>query len=126
MNKDQQDLAWVSLPKEYKEELKRLYFEGIKKRKINRVAIYKSLFGSHNLTSSTESEEMLIVERKKVQEVFINAEKSIPHDTKYNVQGSLHILFGNKCLPDKEEIHTKSEEIIKNINKFFKTTDKKH
>lgn len=47
--------------------------------------------------------EYLCVERKKVQEVFIRAENSIPKDAKYNVQGVLHILFGDKCLPDKEQ-----------------------
>lgn len=59
MNKELQDKVWACLPKEARDEIKRLYIDGVKQHKINRIAIYKSLFGRHNLTSDTEPEEML-------------------------------------------------------------------
>lgn len=108
MTKEQQDLAWTCLPKEYREELKRLYNDGIKHNKINRVAIYKSLFGYHNLTSDTEPDEMLMVERSKVQEIYHQIKLELgdggcseyQDDINMEKESLLKYLFGDKCLHD--------------------------
>lgn len=76
MNEKLQDLAWSILPKEFKEEVKRLaqYYSrhvsalfGMERQRADK--FYREfvlLFGKHNLTSDTEGEEMLIVSRKRV------------------------------------------------------------
>lgn len=103
MNKELQDLAWSCLPKEFKEEVKRLYREFT----FTREGYYKELFGLCNLISDAEEEEMLIVPRKKIQDFFMNfkREKSDAKSTFDKVSlgarmSMLHELFGSKCLPD--------------------------
>ena len=123
MTKEQQNLAWACLPKEYREELRRLYKDGTKHNKINRIAIYKSLFGRHNLTSDTEPEEILMVERSKIIQNYTNAlerakESNKPIETYiegyYDGQTAiLEELFGDKCLLDKEEPKFKVGDIVK-------------
>lgn len=104
MDKKTQDLAWAYLPKEAREFIK------------NDTATawqlaYARVFGHHNLTSDTEPEEMLMVERKKAIDyhnaVTISCEKSqnIDEYTSGKFQGictTLYELFGDKCLPDRE------------------------
>ena len=124
MTKDLQDLAWSCLPKEFKEEVKKLYIETeieLSKKKgstdnltqllrgMNRQLAY--LFGIHNLTSDAEGEEMLTVSRKKVQESYAKCKEatknpySYPdysHESALSRMALLDILFGSKCLPDEE------------------------
>lgn len=50
MNKELQDKAWSVLPKEFKEEVKKLYREYT----FTREGYYTELFGLHNLTSDSE------------------------------------------------------------------------
>lgn len=50
MNKELQDKAWSVLPKEFKEEVKKLYREFT----FTREGYYVELFGLHNLTSDSE------------------------------------------------------------------------
>lgn len=50
MNKELQDKAWSVLPKEFKEEVKKLYREFA----FTREGYYVELFGLHNLTSDNE------------------------------------------------------------------------
>lgn len=103
MDKTLQDLAWSCLPKEFKEEVKKLYREFT----FTREGYYKELFGRHNLTSDAEGEEILTVSRKKVQEIYRDADNlrkdpAIPsHAAYWNAEVELlQDLFGSKCLPD--------------------------
>ncbi|MDE5976278.1 MAG: hypothetical protein K2G69_07000, partial [Muribaculaceae bacterium] len=110
MNKETQDLAWVCLPKEVREEMKETLYDitvvddfhkGYKQ------ALY-DFFGHHNLTSDTEPEEMLMVERKKVISKYKSAERdyesakdsSIKKVYSFGRKSLLKYLFGDKCLSD--------------------------
>ena len=118
MTKELQDLAWSVLPKEFKEEVKELYDSGIKMMDIrpsaseiyaNKLSTLEGIFGEDNLTPDAEGEEMLAVSRKRVQEIFDEAQKVCPtceHDRGFrNAELTiLQNLFGSKCLPDEEQI----------------------
>ncbi len=103
MTKELQDLAWSVLPKEFKDEVKKLYREFT----FTREGYYKELFGRRNLISDAEGEEILTVSRKRVLEMYA-ANKRIKADfpDKETAHISDHInhvlkhLFGSKCLPD--------------------------
>lgn len=103
MNKELQDLAWSVLPKEFREEVKKLYREFA----FTREGYYKELFGRRNLISDAEEEEMLTVPRKKIQDFFMNFKreksdaKSVFDKISLGARISmLQELFGSKCLPD--------------------------
>lgn len=128
MNKELQDLAWSVLPKEFKEEVKKIYSALLANIKMYRgdnpeqvgttdpilwertLGIKNTLcrlFGTHNLTSDAEGEEMLMVSRKEIQEIYRDADNlrrdpAIPsHSTYWNAQVELlYDLFGFACLPD--------------------------
>ena len=108
MNKEQQDLAWKCLPRELRDEIKGEF----KKNTCNHVLkILTYFFGSHNLTSNTEPEEMLTVERSKIQEMFDTGDRSSC--------ATLAALFGDKCLPDKEESKPKfdiGQKVVMKLN----------
>ena len=123
MNKELQDIAWSVLPKEFKEEVKKYYktlheqyidyaglhLENAKAKVQERIVTLEYFFGIHNLTSDAEGEEMLYVNRKKIQEVYrqnkeeINRENvsSSDRDCYETVNEVLKTLFGSKCLPDE-------------------------
>ena len=121
MNKAQQDLAWKCLPKEMRDEIKEIYQAKVgttHDADTYQELILDEIFGFHNLTSDTEPEEMLMVERKKVQELYnrflkYKAEESLKSDTDFydGEINTLNILFGDKCLPDKP-IEEKAKEIV--------------
>lgn len=109
MNKELQDLAWSVLPKKFKEEVKETYKEYAEKiasksepeyRIVGYIAAQTELellFGIHNLTSDAEGEEMLVVSRKRVQNLY-NSHKLKGH----HLAGEALIkIFGSKCLPDE-------------------------
>ncbi|MDE7441663.1 MAG: hypothetical protein K2M69_05820 [Muribaculaceae bacterium] len=126
MNREQQDLNWRCLPKESREGIKAYHRENKafsnKSSMCNSVAIaVENIFGHHNLTSSTEPEEMLMVEKSKV--VFLHdivtetchKSKDISDYTSGVLQGkieALNYLFGDKCLPD-----TPNSSNLSNIGK---------
>lgn len=94
MNTELQNKVWSLLPKEFKEEVKkewrRAYYNDTK-------VILEYFFGKHNLTSDAEGEEMLMVERKRVQNLY-DSHKLRRH----HLAGEALInLFGSKCLPDE-------------------------
>ncbi|MDE6716557.1 MAG: hypothetical protein K2J70_00055 [Muribaculaceae bacterium] len=103
MNKEQQDLLWSVLSKEERESKRNFigtpsnndFSRGCKKA-------FSEIFGHHNLTSSTEPEDMLMVERKYIQEMYADGV-----GTHYLIN-----LFGDKCLPD-----TPDSSNISNIGK---------
>ncbi|MDE5886456.1 MAG: hypothetical protein K2H46_02590 [Muribaculaceae bacterium] len=90
MTKEQQDLAWASLPKEIRKEIKALFNRADAVDNFTAIGVFLKLFGSHNLTSDTELEELLMVERKYIQEMYANGV-----GTHYLLN-----LFDDKCLPD--------------------------
>lgn len=101
MKKEQQNLSWGCLPKEVRAWMRNDYINAYEDIWKTTLAFY---FGSHNLTSDTEPEEMLMVERKKVirKYKFANiCDKDHP-DKKYweGAENTLIKLFGDKCLPD--------------------------
>ena len=124
MDKEIQRIAWSCLPKEFKEEVKklaRLYsgrtsaLFGAERHLANKfLDEFIGLFGRHNLTSDAEEEEdeMLCVRRKEVQglfsacnrykhKCFIDGDSTDYLDGEINI---LTILFGSKCLPDEPTI----------------------
>ena len=75
MTKELQALAWSVLPKEFKEEVKFEYHRVATKASkeeydLGFMHAHEGMFGSHNLTSDAEGEEMLTVSRKRPQECF--------------------------------------------------------
>ena len=108
MTKEQQDLAWACLPKEAREELKRAYKYQCQNPDYNRGfnEALEEVFNSHNLTTDSEPEEMLMVERNKVQESHNHYQKTWDEDHSNEWANGicfiLEDLFGDKCLPDKE------------------------
>lgn len=110
MDKELIDRAWACLPREFKEKVKKEYYD-CKHCNADACAIeLEVVFGEHNLTSDAEGEaEMLHVSRKKIQEVYRQNKEEINRD---NVSSSdrdcyetvnevLKTLFGSKCLPDE-------------------------
>ena len=109
-----QNLAWSCLPKKTREALKRAYKYQCQNIDYNRGfnEALEEVFNRHNLTSDTEPEEILMVERKELIKRHTNAlgrakESSNPTETYsegyYDGQTAiLEELFGDKCLPDKE------------------------
>ena len=113
MNKEQQDLSWACLPKEMRKEIEDVFY--YKATSANTIDngfsdALEYLYGKHNLTSDTELEEMLMVERKRVIEIY---------NPEYDGE-TLYELFGDKCLPEKEEPKPKfkaGDEVWYGVNK---------
>lgn len=119
MDKSLQDLAWSILPKEFKEEVKkvvRLYsgrtsaLFGAERHLANKfLDEFIRLFGYPNLTSDAEGEdEMLTVPRSKVQELYkeycAERDKEEPGSNRSSLGGRIAMLqelFGSKCLPEE-------------------------
>ena len=109
MTTEQQDLAWASLPKEKREEARILY----KTQRYDARYVLICLYGKHNLISDTEPEEMLHCSRDFVIEKYKTLIKSRDEHHRINSPDlaswfagravELKELFGDKCLPEKEE-----------------------
>lgn len=110
MNKELQDYVWACLPKEFKEEVKKIWeHENKELVPIDALTALNGLFGRHNLTSDAEGEEMLTVSRKRVQELYNKFNHSFDNVVSDNLIGHyrakiglLRVLFGSKCLPDED------------------------
>ncbi len=119
MNKELQDLVWSILPKEFREEVKKIYqdltvdYDKYAKEDAwdtanaiySKICILREVFGWNNLTSDAEGEEMLTVEKGKVQFMFDGLDSTRVNDEydrgyKAGKEFILHGLFGSKCLPD--------------------------
>ncbi len=112
MDKTLQDLAWASLPKEVRSHIKAEYRSGLDNPRMDKcdsvyLTAFENTFGRHNLTSDIEPEEVLMVERKKVQEMRSYNLGVLKYDPTHKgailLEQSLKRLFGNKCLPDELE-----------------------
>lgn len=119
MNKELQDLVWSILPKEFREEVKKIYqdltvdYDKYAKEDAwdtanaiySKICILREVFGWNNLTSDADGEEMLTVEKGKVQFMFDGLDSTRVNDEydrgyKAGKEFILHGLFGSKCLPD--------------------------
>lgn len=108
MTKEQQDLAWAVLPKEFKEEVKKEYKNALRFNEYaHECVVFRNLFGHHNLTSDAEGEEMLYVSRKKAQKLYSDycaeRDNEEPGSNRSSLGGRIAMLqdlFGSKCLPD--------------------------
>ena len=70
MDKNLQDHVWSVLPKEFKEEVKKEYYD-CKHYNADACAIeLETVFGKHNLTSDAEEEELLTCKKYKVEEAL--------------------------------------------------------
>lgn len=129
MTEKLQDLAWSILPKEFKEEVKKIYNADDPLVSPEENEIFDYIFGEHNLTSNAEGEEMLTVSRKKVQEFYAKCKEvtknpySYPdysHESALSRMTLLDILFGSKCLSDElnEDNFTKSEPKKKSVSEI--------
>ena len=114
MNKELIDSAWSVLPKKFKEGVKYRYhnfncYNHTANIEVKEILEY--LFSPHNLTSDAEEEVMLMVEKRKVQDIYAQCEE-IEMDNNPNLSadiieaagakmGLLDDLFGSKCLPDE-------------------------
>ena len=117
MNKELSDRAWACLPREFKEEVKKEYYD-CKHCNADACAIeLETVFGEHNLTSDAEGEEMLTCEKSRVQQQYKRASQlKDDSDPKWEFVGDqieqvLIGLFGANCLPDEliEDDFAKSE-----------------
>lgn len=124
MDKTIQDLAWSLIPKEFKDEVK-IIFSGYNNTKLSVVrSELMNIFGFDNLTSDAEEEEILMVPRKNIVELYQEVQKTISQckGTALSIQsvGIKNVLwsfFGSKCLPDKnEQILSNVEKTGKNFN----------
>lgn len=114
IDKQTQDRSWKCLPKEvrayfkyvYKSEY--VYDRGHQPTRIMELLIFT--FGNHNLTSDAELEEVLVVPRKTICEMYATNQR-IMTDFRGKINGinadlinhMLRQLFGSKCLPDELE-----------------------
>ena len=98
-NREIEDLAWRCLPREFREEVKKMRYSAhyTNEQKF----MIRLLFGDDNLTSDAEGEEMLTVSRNAANE-RIKADfhgKETAHYSDH-INHVLRQLFGSKCLPD--------------------------
>lgn len=105
MYKELQDNLWGCLPKEIRDRIREEYKDNNSSMKWYKEGFFDAMdkiFHHNNITSDIEPEEMLIVERKKVQEVFGPKLSKLSADYQRGARNTLKYLFGNKCLLDKE------------------------
>lgn len=104
MNKELQDRAWSILPKEFKEGVKKEYYDD--NSNPFELAQLEAIFGIHNLTSDAEGEEMLACEKGKVHAIYAYNEEILSADPTHSgawlLKNKLTELFGPKCLPYEE------------------------
>lgn len=111
MDRTIQDLAWTCLPKEFKEEVKKIYSSYTNPMAVgfeSHIITCEYIFGKHNLTSDAEGEEMLMVSRKDIVELYQEVNKTISQckgtglaTQSIGIKNVLWSFFGSKCLPDE-------------------------
>ena len=106
-----QNKVWSILPKEFKEEVKRMH--RIAYSDVDQMIVMitlENVFGHQNLTSDAEGEEMLICEKSKVQRAYNTSREIVKAENPDSLMYSMHTqimcvlesIFGSKCLPDEE------------------------
>lgn len=120
MNTELQNKVWSILPKEFKEEVKRMH--RIANSDVDQMIVMitlENVFGHQNLTSDAEGEETLICEKSKVQRAYNTSREIVKAENPNSLMYSMHTqimcvlesIFGSKCLPDElnEDNFAKSE-----------------
>lgn len=107
MNKELIDRAWACVPKEFKEEVKRMYrIADSDVDQMTAMIMLENVFGHHNLTSKAEGEELLTCEKYKVEEALNYCDELDSISGSHNMlnwgKQMIAYLFGSKCLTDKE------------------------
>lgn len=112
MNKELQDKAWAVLPKEFREEVKKEWKSVDNVERLTHDAFLRgkysmltSLFGEHNLTSDTETEEMLIISRKAAEEFYDKYfGKRLCEVNRSSMRYAINALFGGKCRVGEDDV----------------------
>lgn len=120
MNKEQQNLSWKCLPKEAREKLKRAYKYQCHNSDYNRGfnEALEEVFNSHNLASDTEPEELIFAPKWRVEQYLKGLDVCIDISDLEQVKAlrnALGILFGDKCLPDKELEHGLEQTVQESV-----------
>lgn len=126
MDKELIDRTWACLPREFREEVKKIYNADAPLVFPEENELLDYIFGEHNLTSDAEGEEMLMVSRKQIDVLQGEIFKAImdAHDAD-DWQDAAHYildvmprsfatLFGPKCPPDGDSSNV--DEIGKDCN----------
>lgn len=103
-SKEPQNLAWACLPKEARDQIRDI----VKTSGMGIHGMFDLVFGG-NVTSDVEPEEMLMVSKKRVLTELCRA-VNLQNDKEEDwirageeIEFTLMQLFGDKCLPDKEQ-----------------------
>lgn len=113
MTKELQDLAWLVLPKEFKEEVKKEYEHQLSIDNEQAYWMLERIFSRYNLTSNAEGEEMLTCVKDEAVKLYNIANKAYAINGDKYYEGYMNAmidLFGSKCLPDAHEINFASKE----------------
>ena len=124
MTKELQDLVWSVLPKEFKEEVKKIYNADDPLVCPEENEIFDYLFGEHTITSDADGVEILCVSREKVKEAFDTAKKIATSKMSSKMLSgaadmvckTLDILFGSKCMPDASNVANPSQNSPENCD----------
>lgn len=106
MTTELQNKVWSILPKEFKEEVKRMYrIADSDVDQMIAMIMLENVFGHQNLTSKAEGEELLTCEKYKVEEALNYCDEldsiSGSHNMRNWGEQMIAYLFGSKCLPDE-------------------------
>lgn len=96
MNKELQDKAWAVLPKEFREEVKKLYAKFYNEKphsdcSYGYLGLLIELFDIDNLTFDEDGEEVLTVPRSKVQEVYKISKEVLNNNVYGSKMYSMHL-----------------------------------
>ena len=110
MKREQQDLIWACLPKEERAIQREAYKSSNDVYDDVANELRNFLFGHHNLTSDTESEDMLCINKENFDNFYKLLEHCYNHDS--SLYDDLYWKFV-ECLPDKLDVkeHSTSKEI---------------
>lgn len=139
MTAEQQNENWLRMASDSRKEVRRIYSLDHNGREFDKGFEYaiETIFGKHNLTSDIEPKEMLLVERKRVNEIYSEAEMNNKYYSQPNCNEreriikvyfggqmvALKQLFGDKCLNEKETLFSENH---KNENKENGIVDKEN
>lgn len=112
MNKELQNKAWAVLPKEFREEVKKewKFVDNVERLTHDaflrgEYSILTSLFSKHNLTSNTEIEEMLIINRKAAEEFYDKYfGKRLCEVNSSSMRDAINTIFGGKCRVGEDDV----------------------
>ena len=112
MTATEQNTNWARLTPEFRAHVKAIFAECRNNLHVTslcaKAELLKELFGLHNLTSTTDPEEMFCVERSKIIDEFKRGTDSIMNLDLcfreriflFDRNETLRMLFGDKCLLD--------------------------